>query len=417
MIPQFIAGEKNIADYLSRCLKIKEYVQSEDIPVDCEIDRIIKQTEYYISMINNKVFIENEITMKELIDATNSDKTLQTIIKHIKNNHKFLPKKNTQLNGYRTIYHELNISPDGLLLKNDLIVIPTVLIQTVINNAHAGHQGINSIKRLINNNFYFPNMDKLVKEKCESCIACQANTDKTRMLPMIPTVLPQHSWEFLATDFSSKTPSNDYLLVIVCERSRYPVLRISKGLTSKDAIKILREVFAEFGVPKRLKSDNGPAFISKEFEDFAREMGFKHDKITPLWPRANGCAERTMKIINKIIRCASVEKIPWKTILNKWLKRYRATPHSSTKLTPNEMMNLNDDIDMPSVKSIKSKSLLNKAAKYADVKAKQTMKKYADLNVHSKSYSFKVNDTVLVKKERSNKFDSLLDPNPKIYKQ
>ena len=96
-----------------------------------------------------------------------------------------------------------------------------------------------------------------------------------------------------------------------------------------------------------------------------------------------------MKSINKIIRCANIEQVPWKTILNKWLNRYRATPHSSTNLTPNELMNLKDDIDMPSVKLIKSKSTIDREAKQADSKSKQLMKKYADSHVHSKSYSLR----------------------------
>ena len=90
-------------------------------------------------------------------------------------------------------------------------------------------------------------------------------------------------------------------------------MRLSRNMTSKATIAILKAVFAELGVPQIVMSDNGPAFISAEFKEFADEMNFKHQKITPLHPNANGLVESKMKIINKSIRCAQVLKENWKT--------------------------------------------------------------------------------------------------------
>ena len=37
-----------------------------------------------------------------------------------------------------------------------------------------------------------------------------------------------------------------------------------------------------------VKSDNGPPFNGYEFAQFADYLGFKHSKVTPLWPEVNG---------------------------------------------------------------------------------------------------------------------------------
>ena len=57
-------------------------------------------------------------------------------------------------------------------------------------------------------------------------------------------------------------------------------------------IEVLRQLFARFGLPSQLVSDNGPQFVSKEFEQFMKSNGIKHTKSTFNHPASNGEAER-----------------------------------------------------------------------------------------------------------------------------
>ena len=57
-------------------------------------------------------------------------------------------------------------------------------------------------------------------------------------------------------------------------------------------------MLAHHGIPRRVYSDNGPPFNSKEFSDFAEE-GFQHHRITLLHPKSNGQVERFMQVLNK----------------------------------------------------------------------------------------------------------------------
>ena len=81
----------------------------------------------------------------------------------------------------------------------------------------------------------------------------------------------------------------------------------------KIVLPVLQDVLSTFGVPKSLRSDNGPPFNSMQFKEFAIQQGFMHRRITPLWPRANGICERFMRNLGKVLRNAkaneeSVEK-------------------------------------------------------------------------------------------------------------
>ena len=50
----------------------------------------------------------------------------------------------------------------------------------------------------------------------------------------------------------------------------------------------LKHIFATYGTPKRIESDNRPPFSSKDFQEFALEKRFEHHKITPINPKENG---------------------------------------------------------------------------------------------------------------------------------
>ena len=101
-------------------------------------------------------------------------------------------------------------------------------------------------------------------------------------------------------------------MVIVDDYSRYPVVEILSKLTAKAVIPKRDNVFAMFGIPDVFKTDNGPPFNGAMVKEFANYLGFHHRKITPLWPQANGEAERFMKTIGKAIRAAHAEHRRWK---------------------------------------------------------------------------------------------------------
>ena len=71
-----------------------------------------------------------------------------------------------------------------------------------------------------------------------------------------------------------------------------------KKTDASHLIPCLDEIFAIFGLPKEVISDNGPPFNSREIKKFMDAKGIQHRKITPLWPQANE-SETFMKPLMK----------------------------------------------------------------------------------------------------------------------
>ena len=92
----------------------------------------------------------------------------------------------------------------------------------------------------------------------------------------------------------------------------------------------LDRIFAAYGVPQVVKSNNGPPFNGVEFAQFAKYLGFKHRKVSPLWPEANGEVERLIEIFGKVLRTTA----NWKQEMYQFLCNYRATPHCTTGVAP-----------------------------------------------------------------------------------
>ena len=70
----------------------------------------------------------------------------------------------------------------------------------------------------------------------------------------------------------------------------------------------LRKIFSTYGIPERIETDNGPPFNSIDFKTFAKEYGFQHHRTTPEQARANGEAERFMKVLNKTKKKKSTQR-------------------------------------------------------------------------------------------------------------
>lgn len=295
--------------------------------------------ENYVNYVTENA-VPKALFLQKISDETRKDSALQHVIEAIKNEKQMsrarglfenkvidtLIRRQNEL----TIYQDAN---DCVLLVENRIIIPETLQHTVIQLAHEGHQGIVRTKQLLREKVWFVNIDKKVKEFCKRCIPCQASVPGKHCEPLKMSPLPTRPWSEVSMDFCGPFPNGSYLMVVIDDYSRYPVVEILSKISAKAVLPKLDSVFALFGIPDVVKTDNGPPFNGSEFKEFANHLGFKHRKITPLWPQANGEAERFMKTIGKAIRAAHSEHRSWKQELYNFLRDYRATPHSTTNAT------------------------------------------------------------------------------------
>ena len=173
-----------------------------------------------------------------------------------------------------------------------------------------------------------------------------------------------------------------------------------KTTTSRAVIDKLNEIFAIFGYPHTIRSDNGPPFKSKRLRSYFDHLGIKHEKITPFWPRRNGIVESFMKNINKTVRTASVSRKDWKCALTDLLMTYRNTPHTVTNQKPSMLMfNRNIRAKLPSIRNF---SPLYETAKTWQQKAYEHARA-AKINREIVPPAYKMNDTVLLKRAEKTK--------------
>jgi len=125
-------------------------------------------------------------------------------------------------------------------------------------------------------------------------------------------------------------------LIIIDAHSKWIEAVCTPTATSRAVIEELRILFARFGLPETVVSDNGTCFVSSEFESFLQSNGIKHLTSAPYHFSSNGLAERAVQIIKKGLKKTSLGSIQAR--LATTLMSYRLTPQSTTGVSPAELL-------------------------------------------------------------------------------
>ena len=100
-------------------------------------------------------------------------------------------------------------------------------------------------------------------------------------------VWPSRPWQRVHIDFTGPIGGDTYL-VLVDAHSKLPDVVDMPSTTSTKTIEALQHIFASYGLPLQLVSDNGPQFSSEEFNEFLVHNGIKHLCSAPYDPATNG---------------------------------------------------------------------------------------------------------------------------------
>ena len=124
-------------------------------------------------------------------------------------------------------------------------------------------------------------------------------------------------------------------LIIVDSHSKWLEVEVMSSITSEATIEKLQVLFARYGIPQQLVSDNGLQFTSQEFTKFMKRNGIKHTLVAPYHPRSKGQAERLVQTFKQFFKAEGRDSI--KQSLARFLFSYRTTPNSTTGQTPAEL--------------------------------------------------------------------------------
>ena len=206
-------------------------------------------------------------------------------------------------------------------------------------------------------------------------------------------------------------PSVDHVFAVVDNYSRYVEIQVMKSTTTDKVIASLKRMFLTHGLPISIVTDNGRQFISDEFRKFMENESIQHRTTTPLWPQANGEIERQNRSLLKRIRIAQIEKKDWKEELGAYLTMYRTTPHSTTGLSPAELMfGRKLRTRLP---AIEDHTIEDLEVRDRDSEAKAKGKIYVDRRRHAKESNIKEGDLVLLKQKSLSKMTPPFHPQPR----
>ena len=107
--------------------------------------------------------------------------------------------------------------------------------------------------------------------------------------------------------------------------------------TASATIQQLRSLFASYGLPEQLVSDNGPQFVAEEFEYFLKSNGVKHIHSAPYHPSSNGLAEWFVRTFKAVMKASEHPGLSFHQRLMSFLLSYRTTPHATTNVSPSAL--------------------------------------------------------------------------------
>ena len=209
---------------------------------------------------------------------------------------------------------------EGLILKGQKVVIPHDQRSDVLRSIHTGHQGIEKCLKRARSSVFWPGMNSDVTKLVSACPICQEHRNSNPKEPLLPSITPDYPWQIVATDLFT-LDGKDHLVVVDYYSRFFEVVELTSTL-SKVVIQKLKSIFARFGIPEKVVSDNGPQYSSAEFENFAKEYNFIHTTSSPHYPQSNGLAEKCVQTAKKILKKAKLDnQDPYLALL-----AYRATP-------------------------------------------------------------------------------------------
>ncbi len=169
---------------------------------------------------------------------------------------------------------------EGCIMWGARIVVPEPGREAVLCELHEGHPGITRMKALARMYVWWPGISADIEKSVRLCTACQEVQSTPPVAPLNPWKWPTRPWARLHLDFAGPFLGKTFLIMIDAH-SKWIEAVCTSTTSSSVVIEELRSVFARFGLPETIVTDNGSGFTSQEFETFLKNNGIKHTTSAP----------------------------------------------------------------------------------------------------------------------------------------
>ena len=233
-----------LADTLSRA-----YLPEDD---DSALE---EEFEYVVhSVVKNLPITTSKLD--EFKEATSNDSTLQAVISYCQNGWP-RSQRNVPVDA-RKYWHirDTLYCHDGVVFNNYRIVVPSTLQSHMLDLIHESHLGIEKCKARARELLYWPRMSQQIESLISNCNVCCKFQNEHQPEPMISHEIPNERFYKVGVDIMS-FKNVDYL-VVVDYFSKFPEMVVLPDKTAKTVVEKLKCIFARFGIPYEIMSDNMP---------------------------------------------------------------------------------------------------------------------------------------------------------------
>ena len=300
------------------------------LPLKCHSDGYDRPD--HVEIFLNCMIEQLPLTAQQVKTYTRNDPLLAKVFDATMDGWKWEHSKDPDLEPFYRRRNELSIH-QGCVLWGIRVIVPFKLQKPVLCELHEGHAGIVRMKSLARSYIWWPNIDADIERLAKECYSCQQVQGMPTTAPVHPWSYPTAAWQRVHLDFAGPFMENMFLIAVDAY-SKWPEITIMRNTTAAELVKVVRGYFVQHGLPLQIVTDNGPQFVSEHFESFLKSNGVKHTLSAPYKPSTNGLAERMVQTFKQAMKSATNDKITLPEKLDRFLLRYRTTPHSVTQETP-----------------------------------------------------------------------------------
>ena len=257
--------------------------------------------------------------------------------------------KGRELLKYYDLFELLTMRNDKIYLKwkdemgCDILRLCVPLEQQtrLITKTHKlGHIGGRKVAETLAKRYFFPNMIKLSKDCAAACGSCQQKRGKPKeQKQVLKSVLTGERWQRLSIDLvGPMTPSsrgNTYLLTVKDCFSKWLEAFPIADITAKSVADTLEyNIFARYGMPETIHSDQGRQFVSAALKQVYDKLGIQRTTTPAYNPKSNP-VERCHRDLKACLTALAMEGHgDWEDNLPAALLALRSAKHDSTGVSP-----------------------------------------------------------------------------------
>jgi hypothetical protein len=198
----------------------------------------------------------------------------------------------------RRIADQLRVADDVLVDLQNRVYVPAKSKVQVLRELHLGHPGTATTLRRAQERFFWPTMNNDVTEYCARCEICARQAPKPAAAPLLPRPMPRVPGQVVAADFFEC--NKKHYLAFYDVFSQFPFLWPVASCSTAALLNGCRVFFQFSGCPQQIWCDQGSAFDSYEFREFAAELGATIQYSSAEYPQSNGSAESAVKILKHL---------------------------------------------------------------------------------------------------------------------